>query len=283
MTQTVETETATPQPRVKRLRWWREVAYVLAFYGIYTVVRNTQGSAGGVGGSATHHAFQHAKQIIRTEQWLHIYRERAVQHLFIHVGASGEVAGQTRFIEFWNLFYGTFHFIVTGAAMVLLFRRFPQRYPTWRNALACTTALALVGFAFYPLMPPRLLGTIVPHHYGFIDTLDEIGSLWTFDSGTMQRLSNQYAAMPSLHFAWSTWSVCVLWPMMRHWWSKALVAVYPIATLFAIVVTANHYVLDAAGGVVVLVLGFLLGRAITRLTWPDGVPPRVVEEHRPAA
>src|SRR5204863_1405522 len=120
---------------------------------------------------------------------------------------------------------------------------------------ACTTALALVGFAFYPLMPPRLL----PHHYGFIDSLDEIGSLWTFDSGTMQKLSNQYAAMPSLHFAWSTWSVFVLWPMMRRWWSKALVAIYPVATLFAIVVTANHYVLDPAGGVVVFGVGYALG------------------------
>jgi len=273
MTQTVETDAPSATARVKRLKWWREVLYVLAFYGIYTVVRNTQGSAGGVGGSATHHAFQHAKQTIRAEQWLHIYRERPVQHLFIHM-RDGMVVGWTRFLEFWNLFYGTFHFIVTAVAMVLLYRRFPQRYPRWRNALACTTALALVGFAFYPLMPPRLL----PHHYGFIDSLDEIGSLWTFDSGTMQKLSNQYAAMPSLHFAWSTWSVFVLWPMMRRWWSKALVAIYPVATLFAIVVTANHYVLDAAGGVVVFGVGYALGSAITRLMWPDGVAPRIVKE-----
>ena len=94
----------------------------------------------------------------------------------------------------------------------------------------------------------------------------------------MQKLSNQYAAMPSLHFAWSTWSVFVLWPMMRRWWSKALVAIYPVATLFAIVVTANHYVLDAAGGVVVFGVGYALGSAITRLMWPDGVAPRIVKE-----
>ena len=44
------------------------------------------------------------------------------------------------FIEFWNLFYGTFHFFVTIGALLWLFRRFPERYPKWRNVLACTTA-----------------------------------------------------------------------------------------------------------------------------------------------
>jgi hypothetical protein len=273
MTQTVDDTDAPPTPRVKRLRWWREVLYVLAFYGIYTFVRNTQGSAGGISGSATRRAFTHAKEIIRIEQWLHIYHEQPIQHFFIQM-RDGAVVGATRFIEFWNLFYGTFHFIVTVAAMVLLFRRFPQRYPLWRNTLAATTALALIGFAFYPLMPPRLL----PTSYGFIDTLDTIGSLWTFDSGTMQKLSNQYAAMPSLHFAWSTWCTFVLFPMTHRWWTRALVILYPIATLFAIVVTANHYILDAVGGVAVFGLGYLLARLITRLTWPDGVPPRVVTE-----
>ena len=123
-------------------------------------------------------------------------------------------------------------------------------------------------------MPPRLLAP----HYGYIDSLDKIGSLWTFDSGTMQKLSNQYAAMPSLHFAWSTWCVFVLWPMTRRWWSRAIVVIYPMATLFAIVVTANHYILDAAGGVVVFGGGYVLGSIITRLTWPDGVPPRIVKQ-----
>src|SRR5207237_1770685 len=134
-------------------------------------------SAGGVGGSATHHAFMHARQIISAERALGIYQEHHIQYLFIHLRGDTAV-GQTRFIEFWNLFYGTFHFIVTAAALIFLFRRFPGRYPRWRNTLACTTALALIGFALYPLMPPRLL----PAHYRFIDTLDAIGSLWSFDS-----------------------------------------------------------------------------------------------------
>jgi hypothetical protein len=35
-------------------------------------------------------------------------------------------------------------------------------------------------------------------------------------------------------------------------------------TLFAVVVTANHFWLDAAGGLLVLGVGFVVGRAITR-------------------
>jgi hypothetical protein len=279
MTQAVDTGTdrseeqrgSTVRSRVPRLRWWREVLYILAFYGVYTFVRNTQGSGSG----GDHVAKRHALEIIRAERWLHIFDEQRIQHWFIHTTRTGAVVGWAGFIEFWNLFYGTFHFIVTIAALVLLFRRFPQRYPRWRNTLACTTALALIGFAFYPLMPPRLLDEF-GLRFGFIDTLDKIGSLWSFDSGTMQKLSNQYAAMPSLHFAWSTWSAFVLWPSLRRWWSKALAALYPLATLFAIVVTGNHYILDAAGGVAVFAVGYVAGSLITRFTWPDGVPPRVL-------
>jgi hypothetical protein len=229
-----------------RLRWWREVAYILVFYAVYTAIRNTQGSAT----VSAQHAFENAREIIRIEQWLGLFFEEGMQDFFLPA---------EWFLSFWNVFYGTAHFAVTVAALVLMFRTMPQRYPLWRNTLACTTALALVGFATFPLLPPRLL----PDTYGFVDTLKVIGGLWSFDSGAMQKVSNQYAAMPSLHFAWATWSTIVLYPAMRRRWSKALALAYPALTLFAIVVTANHYWIDAVGGAVVLGVGFAAGRAIT--------------------
>jgi hypothetical protein len=241
-----------------RLRWWREVAYVLAFYGIYTFIRNR-----GLDTDSAHLAFRHARQVIHIERALGTFHEETIQDWFLPYHW---------FISFWNVFYGTAHFIVTTFALIYLFRRGPERYPLWRNTLACTTALALIGFAFYPLMPPRLL----PAHYGFVDTLQTIGGLWSFDSGTMHKISNQYAAMPSLHFAWSSWCVFVLYPMIRRPWLRPIMAVYPFLTLFAIVVTANHYWLDAAGGAFVLTCGFLLARALTaRLEQrtPRGVEP----------
>jgi hypothetical protein len=70
--------------------------------------------------------------------------------------------------------------------------------------------------------------------------------------------------MPSLHFAWSTWCALVLHPMAGRRWVRVLVALYPVMTLFAIVVTANHFWLDAAGGALVLGCGYLIARAVTR-------------------
>jgi hypothetical protein len=41
-------------------------------------------------------------------------------------------------------------------------------------------------------------------------------------------------------------------------------AAYPLATIFAIVVTANHYLLDAVGGAVALAAGYLLAGSVHR-------------------
>ena len=231
------------------LRWWREVLYVAAFYLVYSFIRNQFGSA--AVSEAT--AFANARTVIDAEEAIGLYVEEGVQEAFL---------GWRWFIQAWNLYYGTFHFVVTAFAIVYLFRRMPERYVRWRTTLACTTALALVGFATFPLMPPRLL----PASYGYVDTLVTHGGLWSFDSGAMKAVSNQYAAMPSLHFGWSTWCTLVLLPAVRRPWLRALVVAYPVATLFAIVVTANHYWLDAVGGALVLGLGYLLGSAWDRRT-----------------
>ena len=97
-----------------------------------------------------------------------------------------------------------------------------------------------------------------------MDTMAEVGGLWSFDSGTMQRVSNQYAAMPSLHFAWATWCALVIWPIVGNRLARVLVAAYPIATLFAVIVTGNHFWLDAVGGLVVLGVGSLLAGVLVR-------------------
>lgn len=235
--------------RYPHLRWWREVLYVVSFYVIYSFVRNQFGSAA----VSSETAFANARRIIDVQQSLGLFFEKAAQDLFL---------GATWFIKAWNIFYGTFHFVVTAFALAYLFRCMPERYVRWRTTLACTTALALIGFATFPLMPPRLL----PDSYGFVDTLAEVGGLWSFDSDAMEDISNQYAAMPSLHFAWSGWSAFALVPAVRRGWLRALVLAYPLATVFAIIVTANHFWLDAVGGGVALAVGYLLGTLWDRWT-----------------
>ena len=108
-------------------------------------------------------------------------------------------------------------------------------------------------------MPPRLL----PESYHIVDTLRTVGGLWSFDSGPMNAVSNQYAAMPSLHFAWSLWCALALGPAAKNRSLKVLVWVYPALTLLCIVVTGNHYLLDALGGAVTLALGYGLARLVT--------------------
>jgi hypothetical protein len=238
-----------PAATARRPAWWKEVLFVGVFYAVYTAVRDIRGSKP----VSRIQALTNADRLIDIERHLGIFREQHIQHPFL---------SYRLFVSFWDIFYGTAHFAVTAVALVWLFYRQPSRYPLWRNTLAATTALALIGFAFFPLMPPRLL----PEHFHFVDTLKTVGGLWSFDSGQMVRVSNQYAAMPSLHFAWSTWSAMVLGPAIKPRWGKVAMYAYPVITLFCIVVTANHYILDAAGGALVLGTGYLMGRTLTRVS-----------------
>jgi len=270
------TERADSPPR-SSLRWWKEVAFGIAVYAVYSAVRNQFGSAGGDPGPA----YEHARQIIDLEEALRLYVEPGVQQWYLDLPAQGLIRG-------WNVFYGLAHFLVTFTALVWLFRRDPQRYPLWRSTLALTTCVAVVGFAAYSLMPPRLLddpgeyGACQiyapdeaagwapgdPHpaacdRYGYVDTVARYGGWISFGNEGMEDVSNQYAAMPSMHIGWSSWSALVLLPLVRRRWARALVVAYPGITLVCIVLTGNHYWVDGVGGLACLGVGYGLARLVT--------------------
>ncbi len=273
------TDVATTAPPAERggLRWWREVLYGVGVYVVYSFVRNKFGSAGGDPGPA----FGHAKTIIDIEEWLHLYVEPTIQRWYLDLPGNG-------LIRLWNVYYGLAHFVVTLFALMWLFRRDPHRYPVWRNTLAFTTCLAVVGFAAYSLMPPRLLDDAGKYgacqlyapeavaaaepgehpdecnRYDYVDTVDRYGGWISFQNEGYEDVSNQYAAMPSMHIGWSTWTALVLVPLLRRRWAKVLAALYPVLTLFCIVVTANHYWIDGIGGLVTLAAGYGLARAISK-------------------
>ena len=145
------------------------------------------------------------------------------------------------------------------------------------------TTLALIGFATFSLMPPRLLDDNSEfgacrgreegcHGYGMRDTIAERGGLWQFGSGAGSSVSNQYAAMPSMHFGWSFWcALTVAAGMQRRRW-KVAVFLYPAITLFCILITANHFWIDAVGGLVALGAGLLVagGFERARARWGQG-------------
>ncbi len=211
------------------------------------------------GSAAT--AFRNAQQIVRWEKWLALYRERAVEQAFLSADW---------FMAFWNIYYGTIHFVIPIVALVLLYRRLPARYVQWRNTLAFMLGLALLGFWLYPLMPPRLM----PAQYGFVDTAARffnfgpqvrvrIGPSGQPTAAAIRAYGNLFAAMPSLHVGWSTWCALALWPLARKSWAKVLLVLYPMTILFCIVVTANHWILDAVGGWIVLGVGYALAALLS--------------------
>ncbi len=242
------------------LRWWIEILLTLGFYVVYSAIRNQFGSA--LGERIRDSAYDNAIRVIDGEAALGLYLEEWVQARFID---------WDWFMVFWNVFYGSFHFLVTIFAMIYMFVRFPRRYTFMRSALAATTSVALIGFAFFPLMPPRLLSNCISQYgacqpgHDYVDTLVDPGGLWSFESGTMETISNQYAAMPSLHVAWALWCTVALYPVLRSRWSRLSILSYPILTLFAIVVTANHYWIDALGGIVALAIGLAVAERLAHL------------------
>jgi hypothetical protein len=268
--------------RVHRLYWWKEALIVLAFYVVYSWIRNRFGSNIIAEDGIPEAAFHNAERVIRAERLVGLYHEESLQELFL---------SKRTFIQFWNVYYGTAHFFVTLGVFILLFFKRSDVFPQWRNTLAAMTALAILGFAFFPLMPPRLLDQPCPsietfefggacvetalrpgqdrtftggNGFGFVDTLSVYGGPWRFDSEKVASISNQYAAMPSLHIGWSTWCAFAVWPLLRRRWTKAAVLLYPLATLFCIIVTANHYWLDGVGGLIVFAIGALAGWGLHR-------------------
>jgi len=254
------------------LRWWKEMLIAGGFYLVYTFVRNQFGS-GGAGDRDI--ALNHAKAIIHIERSVGLWFEPRLQQWYLDLPYDG-------FIRVWNIYYGSLHFIVTIAVLVLAFRRIPFRYAYYRTMLAGATALAIIGFATFSLMPPRLLDESVSefggcyqkvecHEYDFVDTLAVHGGLWEFGSGGMSKVSNQYAAMPSLHFGWSSWCAITFIACYRQrrwrWWAFA----YPATTLFCILITANHFWFDAIGGVAVLLGGWAVAELFdrTKRWWRD--------------
>lgn len=226
------------------LYWWLEIGLVLAFYAVYSTIRNSNEGS-------TAEAFRNARSLIRVQELFGIGHEQTLQSWALHAKPIIIAA---------NYFYGSMHFVVTAGVMIYLFVRWSDDYPLWRNTLAVATALALIGFTFWPLMPPRLL----PDSYGYVDTLARYPTFWSFNSGAVNQISNQYAAMPSVHCAWALWCACVLMPRVRRSWVKWAAAAYPVATVVVIVLTANHYFLDAVGGFAVLGIGFVIARRFTR-------------------
>jgi hypothetical protein len=274
----VDAPATTPSPRRRRRRLpqigpvlparmrpinrpmiWLEIALIGISYYVYTLTRLA---------APAHEsgAENRGWAILHFEHYLGINFEHTVNHAVYNI----------KWLIFsMNVYYATLHFIVPIAVLVWVYWKFPDRYRALRTVMFAMTGLALLGFYFYSLAPPRLLGG-----GGFIDTFKLLNP-WGQTSATSDGVAgmsgtNEYAAMPSLHIGWSTWCAIAIAYLAKRNWVKVLGILYPFATFAVIISTANHYVLDAVGGLVVLGLGFLVQRLL------QGRPVFTAEPSAPA-
>ena len=238
----------------QKLVWWREVLFAYGFYFIYSRIR-------GSGRAAGLQPLHNARRLIRWERNIGAYHELGFQRLLLT---------NDQMIVALNTFYGTAHFIVTPAVAIFLFRKRRDVYRVWRNVLGLATALALVGYFAFPLMPPRLVPLL-----GFSDTMVRHPSPWRVAPIPIWNLGNPYAAMPSLHVAWSIWVCLVLLATARSIAMRCAACAYPCVTLVAIVATGNHFVLDAVGGALAVAVAMALLPVLSKVSawrWSSQMP-----------
>jgi hypothetical protein len=187
-------------------------------------------------------AYRHGRSV----QWLQEHL-----HLDFELSVNRFVSGVSWLAQVMNYYYATLHFVVTVAVLTWLYVARTRVYRGLRTALFALTLVALVGFFFYPLAPPRLLP-----QFGYTDTLAQFHTWGSLADPNIAEHTNQFAAMPSLHMGWALWSAIVVWYCTRKRWARTLAVLYPLATLLVIVGTANHFIIDAVAGAAVVGAGF---------------------------
>lgn len=234
----------------------RQIGVVLAALGVYELARvliEPNWAA----------AIANARRIRELEQTLLLGWEQPVQAFFISTLPD--------VVRAMNVFYFLGHFVLTGLFFLWLYRRSPAGFRWFRDGFLVATAISVVVHWAFPTAPPRIAVSSIVDTLWFFNGID-IGS------PTSDALSNPVAAVPSLHagYAVGVGAGLVLYAGAR--WLRWLGAVYPFAVVLTIIVTGNHFVLDALAGIAVMGAGFLVaGRLRERARAPASA-----DERRPA-
>lgn len=200
-------------------------------------------------------ARQRAVEILNLERLLHLDIEHWLNHALTPIT---EIAVP---MSFW---YASLHYLVTPLVLAFLFFRHRADYPRARNALVIGSSIGLVVYMLMPTAPPRLMPG---GHY--LDALAQTASFgwWSGHASApagLGHMTNELAAMPSLHVGWTIW---VAWAVWKHTnvAGRAIALTYVAVTTLVVVATGNHWVLDAVAGAVVIVIGVVVsGRLAPR-------------------
>ena len=235
----------TPDRSPKRRRAIREVGIVAVAYFAYFGVRGL--TEGGLD-----RALANARAIVDLEERL---------GLFVEPTLHASIVGYHWAVNLANWVYLFGHWPVIVIVGAWLYRYKWPRYQYYRTAVLLSGTIGLVIFMLYPVAPPRLFGP------AFVDTVTEYSNLYHVLQPSW--LTNQLAALPSLHFGWNLLIGIVLVREVRNPVVRVVGAITPLIMGAAIVLTANHYLIDIVGGGGVALIGLALATRLNGLgRWP---------------
>jgi len=238
----------------------REAAVLFALFGLWQFV-------GGVGRMSPDGALSRGQWLWHAERVLRMPSETVLQRAFLP---------HPLIVEAFNLYYAGLHFAVVIACLIWVFVWHRRQYPRVRTTLVLFTAAALL-IQFIPVAPPRMLA-----QDGMVDTALRYGqSVYGSVAGFN---ADQLSAMPSVHVGWSLLAALVIVEVSRSRW-RWLALAYPVLTLLAVVVTANHYWLDGVAAALLLALALIVqraGRAVAA-AWRAGARARADRRPVPAS
>ena len=232
----------------------RELLILLALYVAYSLTRT-------LANPDVDAARHRAAELVDAEVMLGLAFESGLNRW------ASDIAWLGAGMSFW---YAALHYVVTPLALYWLYSRQRARYVRARIALVIASVLALIGYVVVPTAPPRLMAT------GFVDTLARYADVgwWSSHASAPEgfgHLTNELAAMPSLHVGWAVWVAWALYPLLHRLWRWAVI-VYAVGTTVVVVATGNHWILDAAAGAAVVWLGIALTRLVTIHTTTEELP-----------
>jgi hypothetical protein len=227
---------------VARLRAFQETAIIAIGAFLYFFVR-------GLMDGQEARAFANADRVIDVERSLGFFWEPNFQEWALRYDWIGTLAN-------WVYIWG--HWPVIVGTLVWLLVKHRDHYSVYRNALLISGSIGLVFFVLFPLAPPRFMVD-----WGFVDTV----TLHSNSYRVMQppSLVNQYAAMPSLHAGWDLLMGIAIAAHASRRGIRAIGYVLPVLMVLAIVLTANHYFMDAVVGSAVALVGLVAARRLQHL------------------
>lgn len=222
----------------------RELVLLCALWGVYSLSRL-------LASAELRPALERAESLLRVEDLVGLHHELSFNQF---------TADHTWLALSSSYYYAAAHYVVTAAVLIWLWTSGYRVYQRARNALVLATVMALAAYITMPTAPPRFVS-------GYVDVLAENADLGWWGGGhslpgAMGRLTNELAAMPSMHAGWALWVALAIPLITRNRLLCGLGWAHALLTGLVVVGTGNHWTLDVLIGWLVVGVAWAL---VTRL------------------